>query len=384
MVELRLDTLDVDDNDTFVSVRVGEVQKLSKLTPSRHYRFDQAAVGDRKFGKVEIFRRVGSTSVSIKNASETELIQEVSVPLKDASPVTFNVAVNSRPEAQEKRRKAADKLKTRDGDSKVSQAKQYLVEHNLEERLAEAVQAVLREKPEDPSAFIGELLKKSAGDYKKLSTEPASSADVADVAAVPSQSSPAPAKPAAVDPAAIVAGEPAPAAAPASVPDTTQETHQLRKKAKEVLVEAAVTGSLVECLEVLIATKRPSAWNQKPSVGSWCAPLRKPPAISPKAPTTQETSQAELVRLQAKETILKASADGALLPALSSLSPANVLAAESPPAVKVLAEETQEANTTGQLLGDKPARAMVMLPTSLLYGPAFAGTPGLRPNFLCL
>merc|ERR1719191_1061444 len=50
----------------------------------------------------------------------------------------------------------------------VLAAKEYLEKHNLEMRLSEAMQAVLREKPEDPAAFVAERLAKSAGMVQKL------------------------------------------------------------------------------------------------------------------------------------------------------------------------------------------------------------------------
>merc|ERR1719316_1403036 len=68
----------------------------------------------------------------------------------------------------EQRAVKAEQLRSTESNQKVIQAKHYLLEHNLEERLSEAMQAVLREKPEDPHEFIADLLKKSAGDYKKI------------------------------------------------------------------------------------------------------------------------------------------------------------------------------------------------------------------------
>jgi hypothetical protein len=66
MVELQLQPIDsVLSKDTYVSVRIGDAQKLSKVNQVRHFKFSKAAVGEHKFGKLDIFKRIGGCSIGI-------------------------------------------------------------------------------------------------------------------------------------------------------------------------------------------------------------------------------------------------------------------------------------------------------------------------------
>jgi len=56
MVELKVEVpADVPINDCFISVRVGETQKLSRLSGSRTYSFPHS--GDRRYGKIEVKKK---------------------------------------------------------------------------------------------------------------------------------------------------------------------------------------------------------------------------------------------------------------------------------------------------------------------------------------
>jgi len=315
MVDLKLETLDVDNvpKDTFVAVRVGEVQKLSRVTAAKNYKFPQAAVGERKFGRVDVFRRVGSASISIKNSGACETTQEVSVELQDAPVVNFRVQLGAKPEAQEKRMQDAEKLKASGANPKVQQAKHYLLEHNLEERLSEAMQAVLREKPEKPEEFIFDLLRKSASDYKKLGDPPL------DDRGAWTQSP-------GVD---TISDRQA-------LSQSAVDNDVLRLQAKQALLDASADGTLVKVLEE--STSLPPS----PTVGG---------------------RPVESLRVEAQKNILQASRDGSLQ---STLQEAISLAqTDKPPGINVADEQ----------------RSFVMLPTSALYGSSFAST-GLTPNFV--
>eukprot|EP00409_Alexandrium_fundyense_P004435 CAMPEP_0185902448 /NCGR_PEP_ID=MMETSP0196C-20130402/1691_1 /TAXON_ID=2932 /ORGANISM="Alexandrium fundyense, Strain CCMP1719" /LENGTH=168 /DNA_ID=CAMNT_0028621299 /DNA_START=76 /DNA_END=582 /DNA_ORIENTATION=+ len=153
MVELRLEPLEALGplEDCFVSVRVGEMQKLSRISSSRVYRFPKA--GTRNFGKIEVYRRIGSCSVDVNPS--TKDFREVSIDCGDAAsgPLNLKVEVSGKVDA--------DPVEPQKEGTKVRAAKEYLSQHGLEMRLSEAMQAVLRERPEDPAKFLAGKLTES-------------------------------------------------------------------------------------------------------------------------------------------------------------------------------------------------------------------------------
>jgi len=200
MVELKLEPLEnVLNNDYYVSVRVGEVQKLSRMNAGRAYKFASNTIGERKFGKIEIFKKVGNASVGIVPDGED---QEVKVDLEDNSKVKFKVTLNA--DSDKPTGVPIEDKSARQPSEKVAQAKAYLNEHNLEMRLSEAMQAVLREKPVDPAAFVSEKLAKNAGMVRPM-TAPAASGATLELAPPPTPAAPAapPPTPAAEAPAAV-------------------------------------------------------------------------------------------------------------------------------------------------------------------------------------
>jgi len=251
MVELNLEPLDGELAAGFyVSVRVGEVQKLSRISAGRAYKFPQSAVGDRKYGKIEIFKKVGACSVGI--VPEAGVDQEVSVTLDDVKgvencKVKFKVSLNAdasgKPASSPVRASGSeDKPAMREVNPKVLQAKAYLEQHNLEMRLSEAMQAVLREKPDDPAAFVAAKLAQSAGSVlKKPQSRPAS----------PSKSLPPP------------SGSKAEAAPPVASPES-KAVPELKGNGEEK--------------EVIVAVN--SRWDCKASVGTWAAHRRGPKLIN--------------------------------------------------------------------------------------------------------
>lgn len=164
MVEVKLDPVDpfFADKNTYVSMRVGEVQKLGRASTSRTYTFPPKIVGDRKYGKIDIFKRVGTCTVGI--LPESDFDQVVNIPLDDKSNATFKVTLSSfgqkpLPSSVDSPTPSHEK-KSKDVNPKVLAAKTYLERHRLELRLSEAMQEVIRLEPEDPCAYIAEKLTK--------------------------------------------------------------------------------------------------------------------------------------------------------------------------------------------------------------------------------
>jgi len=202
MVELQLDTIDWEQHsrEYFLSVRVGETQKFSKISPSRNYKFCPKAVGGRRYGKIDIFRRVGGASICIDPATvhgENTLSIEC-----ENSEVSFNMKLsgsdgNGKPIQNE------ETPPEKPTNPKVAQAKEYMAFHQLEARLSEAMQQVLREKPEDPIAFVAKRLQNNAHLIQKAKITPKSNEETrpntADDQAIqksapPQESTPAPPK----------------------------------------------------------------------------------------------------------------------------------------------------------------------------------------------
>jgi hypothetical protein len=208
MVELKVEPIDCNlGSDYYVSVRVGEVQKLSRVSPSRAYKFPASAVGQRKYGKIEIFKKVNSSAVGLTTSGNGDDVQEVNMKLDDDSIVKFQVSVNAegKPTAKAPQEKQPA---TKEANPKVAAAKSYLEKHNLEMRLSEAMQAVLREKPEDPATFVSEMLAKSAGMVQKLS-KTGKAPPTVPAAPPPAAAPPAAAAPAAAIPVAAASAAPA-------------------------------------------------------------------------------------------------------------------------------------------------------------------------------
>jgi len=183
MVELRLEPLNMDNppKDVFVSVRVGEAQKLSKLGAEKTYKFPASICGTRRFGKVELFRRVGSTPVDIRPGDG--IVQELAIPGGvDDGKLHFRVVLAALdgatgPKKTEHIPVDAPEQPEKPANSKVSEAKDYLMHHNLEMRLSEAMRTVLRDRPEDPAAYIGERLAESAGIVRNVQSSQAKRED---------------------------------------------------------------------------------------------------------------------------------------------------------------------------------------------------------------
>eukprot|EP00931_Biecheleriopsis_adriatica_P053631 TRINITY_DN3143_c0_g1_i1.p1 TRINITY_DN3143_c0_g1~~TRINITY_DN3143_c0_g1_i1.p1 ORF type:complete len:297 (+),score=60.31 TRINITY_DN3143_c0_g1_i1:96-986(+) len=114
-----------------VGVRVGEVLKQGRYEPQRSYYFPQ---GGRN-AKIDIYQHIGTCTVPVD--AESQPNQEVSVTSTDPSfPSTkLNVSVQAKSD--------------------------YLAKHRIEERLSEAVKALLKDQPGDPTKFLCTFLAES-------------------------------------------------------------------------------------------------------------------------------------------------------------------------------------------------------------------------------
>lgn len=176
MVEICLETAAFEQfsRDHYLSVRVGEAQKLARLADRRSFRFPASAVGSRKYGKVEIFQRVGSCNLCIDPAM-AEGKNECEVAF-NGTVLKFNAEVQDTSEGGGGTRGGANKVASGGGEEKKKaepsmaqqKAMDYLASHHLEVRLADAMQQVLRERPDDPGQFLADILTKNSGLVAKM------------------------------------------------------------------------------------------------------------------------------------------------------------------------------------------------------------------------
>lgn len=170
MVELTLEHIQENGmpQDCFVSVRVGDAQKLSRLSAARVFRFPQAA--DRRFGKIEVFRRIGVCSVDVDPTREG--LRDVSIDCVEAGfgSLGLKLAVGG---AAVQQKKVEETERAKKTGVKEKNAKEYLAKHSLEVQLSDAMQAVLRERPDNPTEFLAaKLLQRAEGSSGPLKMPP--------------------------------------------------------------------------------------------------------------------------------------------------------------------------------------------------------------------
>lgn len=137
-----------------VGVRVGDVLKQGRYEPQRCYHFP--TVDRRRNAKIDIYRHVGSCVLAVD--PDVQSVHEVSVASTDPTlpEVKLKVNVQPGPRTDNRREEKTKEVKT--------QAKDYLTKHSIEEKLASAVKAMLKEEPADPTDFLCRYLVSIRGD----------------------------------------------------------------------------------------------------------------------------------------------------------------------------------------------------------------------------
>lgn len=189
-MELRVDCADaMGAEDCFLSVRVGNIQKLTKLTASHSYSFPSSS--DRRYGKIEVFRRIGTCALNIDSTVSNK--KEVTMACEDVlGNLRFNIAIDSQREDESSHPKKIH--------PKVAAAKEYLDKHGLENQLSEIMREVLKEQPENPhEIFAAKLL---SGPAAPMKLPPLKSAPkLADPGLIPTPTAPLGPKPEGMRPA---------------------------------------------------------------------------------------------------------------------------------------------------------------------------------------
>jgi len=313
MVELRLESFEELNlpKDVFVSVRIGEAQKLSRLSANRVYKFPKA--GDRRFGKIEVFRRIGACSVDVDPTNKD--LRDLSISCNEAGfgALNLKMAVAGEEPVQKDKEDSGDVKKE---GGKVKAAKEYLSRHGLEVRLSEAMQAVLRERPENPAEFLAARLlatpKDAVGGLKLPPAVPKPAKKEAEAAPTKSIMPVSTAKPQPPE-ASFQSLNPEQAAAKVEPPRIVTMTRMPTHLKPSVGTWLQAIPKPVNT--AVVAAKTPSAtFKLKPSVGTWLAPCR--PALKPKT----EDLSFEAMRVGARKSLIQASLDGSLAAELAKMS----------------------------------------------------------------
>lgn len=137
--------------NTFVSMRIGDVQKQSRFSEPRKYVFPDPGESRQSFGRIEVFKRVGFTTVNFENFQGKP--QNVEVPCDGPDDrLRLKVQVNSNLKTDPQLEKVG-KTKAR-----LDAATKYLQDHRLEEILADAMRDVIHDRPADPLQFLSSKL----------------------------------------------------------------------------------------------------------------------------------------------------------------------------------------------------------------------------------
>jgi len=288
--------------NTFVSMRIGDVQKQSRFSEPRKYVFPDPGEARQSFGRIEVFKRVGFTTVNFDNFQGKP--QTVEVPCDGPDQLRLKVAVNSSIAPAAAQQEKVGKAKAR-----LDAATKYLQEHRLEEILADAMRDVIHDRPDDPLTFLSSRLLANAKAPAKPKAEEAASKPAEKAKAAEAAKPGFPAEgfaayykqhvvtalpsvalgslyakfPAAVAAKAKAAAAPAPKGATPAFAKLASVGTWLAPKPRPIQ-KIAAAGAGSSTARPPVALKRSFA--QMPSVGSWLAPA--PATAAPKAAKAPE------------------------------------------------------------------------------------------------
>jgi hypothetical protein len=144
--------------DTFVSIRIGDVHKQTRFVASRSHRFPEACAREG-FARVEVFKRLGTAIVDFQGNEVGDYLcaaapVDVDCDYPGLSKLSWQLSVK-RPLAPGSPGKAPTAAPERKQPiQRLNSAQQYLRDNNLEVHLANVVQELLKVRPKDPHAFV--------------------------------------------------------------------------------------------------------------------------------------------------------------------------------------------------------------------------------------
>lgn len=139
----------------FVGVRLGDVLKQGRYEPQRCYHFP--TIDRRRNAKIDIYKHVGSCVLGVDPDGKSE--NKVSVAPSDPTLPAMSLTVNVKAGTGAPGVDVGQQLREEKAQAVKSQAKDYLAQYGIEEKLSLAVKALLKEQPSDPTEFICRHLK---------------------------------------------------------------------------------------------------------------------------------------------------------------------------------------------------------------------------------
>jgi len=158
-MEVRLDRLEgsAAPEDTFVSLRIGDVQKQSRLVGTRQFHFPDYEGNSRSVGRLEVFKRLGWVNVNLGGARgcyhET---QDVEIPVEwpNRTNLPMRISAQGPPEDEEHISNDSMSKSRRRAKERLDVAHRYISKHRLEEILADLMREVIDQKPSDPHSYM--------------------------------------------------------------------------------------------------------------------------------------------------------------------------------------------------------------------------------------
>jgi hypothetical protein len=368
---------------------VGDVLKQGRYEPQRCYHFPQ--VDRRRNAKIDVYQHIGSCLVAVDPDSTS--VHSVGVTTTDPgfSGMRLKVSVATKGDHPNKqlREERTKQLK--------NQAKDYLSKHGIEERLSDAVKALLKEQPADPTEFLCRQLRGS-NLPPDLPSPPANKAEPVDLGEVllpvPGESNEEDTADSLRDRAFValttaskegnllqaletmVQEKPQEEKVQASESGVATDLTEMRKQACDVLLKASAKGELMRVLTDM-KTPEPDPFSRQttPSGVKELGLLRREACdVLLKASETNELNEVlasigPVPRRASKES--QAAAPAPAAPAAPAAAPATEVAA--PPALVV-------AKLAIPAVPEDPSSKPVIMPSTLLTGPSFASmgpAPGL-------
>jgi hypothetical protein len=146
-MEVRVETAEGFElpQGCYVGVRVGDVLKQGRYEPQRCYHFP--SLERRRNAKIDVYKHVGFCIVGVDPEAKSQHLVNVTSSDPTISEMKLKVNVQTT---------GVDAAKQRETRTKAvkSQAKDYLSKYNIEEKLSDAVKALLKEQPDDPTGFL--------------------------------------------------------------------------------------------------------------------------------------------------------------------------------------------------------------------------------------
>jgi len=313
-MEIRMDAVpgETPPPDTFVSMRVGDVQKQTRFEKSRTYRFPNPEDARGGIARIEVFKRIGTMTVPLDafRSDGEEPQEEVPVVNVPCSFPNFNrlsvrldvkSAQGKTTMSPEKTLPAPESPKKSRAKNRLDAAQQYLTNFNIEEQLADAMRFVIRDRPADPYTYLSDLFLKQGSGTMQFPRSINSTMMGSTLGSLPEMAlSPKALGPVALSPCAevlpfssyyksnfqIMTGDPAaklfsnfhskPVAIPqpvaAALPMATMQpvdASQPMATPQPESTSAPAAGGM--------RAQTPDKFSLKPSVGSWCRPTTPQP-----------------------------------------------------------------------------------------------------------